>query len=117
MPGIVMGLPLWLLVVAWSRRRKRDASQDIQRPPAWGFAALILQVLALLAVFLIFNSLGKRGPLLAAIYAVPTYALFALLGLLAAFWALVRNERWPLLSWAALLLNGVPCLSCLRLIL
>jgi hypothetical protein len=77
---------------------------------------MILQGVALLAVFLIFNALRERGPFLAALYAVPAYALFALLGLLAALRALVRNERWPWLSWTAVLLNGVPCLACLRLI-
>lgn len=51
------------------------------------------------------------------IYAIPTYASFSLVGLLAGIRAVGRREQWQLLSWIALALNGIPLICMLGIIL
>jgi hypothetical protein len=111
-----MSFPLWIAVFIMLKSRKRDTSQAIQRRPFWNLVAAALQVIALLGGVLALAIFSQRESLVGLLFAVPTYTLFATLGTIAAFAAVFRRERWPVLSWVALFVNGVPGMYCLRLI-
>ncbi|MGH7975867.1 MAG: hypothetical protein ACREDS_02265 [Limisphaerales bacterium] len=76
--------------------------------PRWNVTAVIMQGVALLAGFTALTIFGKPEGLVGLIYAVPTYAFFSLLGTITACIALVRQERWWMLSWFSLLINCIP---------
>ena len=114
--ALLMSFPLWIAVFIMLKSRKRDTSQAIQRRPFWNLVAAALQVIALLGGVLALAIFSQRESLVGLLFAVPTYTLFATLGTIAAFAAVFRRERWPVLSWVALFVNGVPGMYCLRLI-
>ena len=75
--------------------------------------------MGIIAAILVIVTTGPRDSLslLPLVYAVPPYALFSLLGAVAAFVALFRSERWAALSWAALVVNGIPGIWMLSIIM
>ena len=80
------------------------------RNPRWNISAVVLQPVAILAAIAALIATSKPESLIGVVYAVPTYAVFSFFGVVAALVALIRQERWPTLSWIALAINAFPCL-------
>jgi hypothetical protein len=97
--------------------RRRTATPDVERRPVWSILAVVFQIVAIVAAVSAFCIFTQPESLIGFMYAVPTYAFFAMLGTIAAFVAVFRREQWPALSWVALFLNGVPFVIFLRLII
>jgi quinol-cytochrome oxidoreductase complex cytochrome b subunit len=114
--ALIMAFPFWIALFLLLKWRKQANSQAIERRPFWNLVAAVLQVIALLGGVFALMIFGQRESLIGLLYAVPTYTLFALFGTIAAFVAVIRHERWPVLSWVALFINGVPGVICLQII-
>jgi len=115
---------LWIGLVpvglaAWLLGRKCATTPDCQHRALWNWLSIILQVIALLTGWLILRFCIHRYPdsLIGLAMPIPPYTVLAMLGVCAALVAIFRRERWPVLSWAGLFLNGIPFIIFLRLIL
>jgi len=90
---------------------------DATKPkPRWNIASAVLQAVAILTAVAALIITSQPESLIGLVYAVPTYALFSFFGVVAGVVALIRSERWPLLSWIALVINGIPFLLMSRII-
>ena len=121
---IVPASALWVGLVpvglaAWLLGRKCGASPDSRRRALWNWLSVILQLVALVVGWLLLLFFIRRYPesLIGLVYAIPAYTFLAMLGICAALVAIFRRERWPVLSWTALFVNGVPFTIFLRVIL
>lgn len=89
----------------------------VKRNPRWNIASAVLQPVAILAAIAALIITSEPQSLGALVYAVPTYVLFSLFGAVAGVVAVIRRERFPMLSWIALTINAIPCLWVIYIIL
>jgi len=86
------------------------------KSPQCNVVALLMQIAGIFGAFIALTVFGEPESLVGLVYAIPTYCVFSLFGLIAACISLKRKERWPALSRLTFFVNVISFLGTAYLI-